>query len=95
MSVVADHDISNTLLLFLLSLKGLPPQRDWRFMLRLHLSACLTNCAELHDLVLCSAEIDVEFWTIDHGNKKSFLIFLSYIEDPTHLFYITVILKCF
>jgi len=55
------HSIKDKLSPFLLSLKGLPPRRDWCFIFvkppRLHILACpVPDCTELWDLALYLAE---------------------------------------
>lgn len=58
------HSIKNILLPFLLSLKGLPSRRNWKFIFitpPLQILKCpVPNCAELQDLALYSAEVEVK-----------------------------------
>jgi hypothetical protein len=59
------HPIKNKLLPFLQSLKGLPSRRHWQFIFvkppRLHILKCpVPNGAELRDLPLYSAEVEVK-----------------------------------
>jgi len=63
MTVSDIHGISDELWPFLISLKGLPPKRNWRFIfvkLPGKILACpVPRSAELWDLDLYSAEVKV------------------------------------
>jgi hypothetical protein len=63
MTVSDNHGISDELWPFLVSLKGLPPKSNWRFIFvkpPLKILACpVPRSAELRDLILYSAEVEV------------------------------------
>ena len=73
MTVSDTHGISDKLLPFLVLLKGLPPKHDWRFIFvqppRQILACPVPGSAELWDLDLYSAEVEVKNPTIEYDNK--------------------------
>jgi hypothetical protein len=64
MTTFAAYDIKEKLVPFLLSLKGTPSRSRWHFIFvkpSLHILACpVPKCTVLQDLVLYSAEVEVE-----------------------------------